>query len=452
MFKSRMKVWSGVALGAILGFVVAAHAAGFFTNGVPVAGGTQFPSTLPLTGLEQIPADTLLAGGASPQSEAITTNQLASFVGSPGTGLNFLIGGDSTTNLYQRATSGASVTTTTTYGGPDRWFYWSGTNTAMTVSQDTTAGDLTPGFKSAFKMARTAAQTGVVPVCMGQVIETVNAIQLAGSTVEASFNAFTGATFSAAAPFNMTVFITTGTGTDEGSAKFAFGINGGGGGGSGWTGQANATAAVVSLGGVSTAGRYAAVANIPATATEVGIALCFTPTGTAGANDYIAFEGIQLIKNNGQSALASATLGFNCTTGIQCKAFDKRLQTLESNYQQRYFYSLKETAAASAFAPCWASSVTVAQCLLTFPTTMRAGPVFSGDGGFTAGFAVPTTTAGGTLGACTALAVSVNIASTVATTQDVLLACTATTVPAAGSAGMLYNNGAAGVIKASAEL
>ena len=42
---------------------------------------------------------------------------------------NWLIGGDATTNLFQRATTGSSVTTTLTYGGPDRWAYWSGTNT-----------------------------------------------------------------------------------------------------------------------------------------------------------------------------------------------------------------------------------------------------------------------------------------------------------------------------------
>jgi hypothetical protein len=52
---------------------------------------------------------------------------------------NALIGGDATTNLWQRATTGSSVTTTITYGGPDRWAYWSGTSTAMTVSRSSTA-------------------------------------------------------------------------------------------------------------------------------------------------------------------------------------------------------------------------------------------------------------------------------------------------------------------------
>ena len=63
---------------AALAIGTLAHSAGFFTNGVPVAGGSQYPSTLPLTGLETIPADTNLLSGLNPASEAITTAQLAS--------------------------------------------------------------------------------------------------------------------------------------------------------------------------------------------------------------------------------------------------------------------------------------------------------------------------------------------------------------------------------------
>ena len=63
---------------------------------------------------------------------------------------NALIGGDATTNLFQRGTTGSSVTTTITYGGPDRWAYWSGTNTAMTVSRDSTAGDISTNYQYGF--------------------------------------------------------------------------------------------------------------------------------------------------------------------------------------------------------------------------------------------------------------------------------------------------------------
>lgn len=62
-----------------LASATAAFAAGMLTNGLPVAGGTQYPSTIPLTGLETIPADTNLTGGLNPASEAITTKQLSQY-------------------------------------------------------------------------------------------------------------------------------------------------------------------------------------------------------------------------------------------------------------------------------------------------------------------------------------------------------------------------------------
>lgn len=80
------------ALGATL-----AVAAGLYTNGVPpvyvpgttgnqsvngVSIGTGY-TTLPLTGLELIPADTQLSGGRAPQTEAISVSQLRLFTVTP---------------------------------------------------------------------------------------------------------------------------------------------------------------------------------------------------------------------------------------------------------------------------------------------------------------------------------------------------------------------------------
>lgn len=71
---------SALLIGALVLATGVAYAGGFFTNGLPVAGQSPYTTTLPLTGLERIPADTQLSGGASPQSEAITTAQLSTFV------------------------------------------------------------------------------------------------------------------------------------------------------------------------------------------------------------------------------------------------------------------------------------------------------------------------------------------------------------------------------------
>lgn len=64
-------------LAGLLGLVASvALAAGLYTNGLPPAGGTQYPSTVPLTGLETAPFDTNLTQGQNPASEAISVNQL----------------------------------------------------------------------------------------------------------------------------------------------------------------------------------------------------------------------------------------------------------------------------------------------------------------------------------------------------------------------------------------
>ncbi len=96
-------------VGALVLATSAAVAGGFFTNGLPVAGQAPYTTTLPLTGVEQIPADTELSGGASPQSEAITTAQLGAFVSQ-----TFSAG------VYSAATNTSSFTATTaqTIGKP----------------------------------------------------------------------------------------------------------------------------------------------------------------------------------------------------------------------------------------------------------------------------------------------------------------------------------------------
>jgi hypothetical protein len=444
-----MKFSKTLLAGALASMGVAgiALAAGLYTNGIPQAGGSQYPSTIPLTGNELIPADTQLGGGLNPATEAISTLQLAGYVGQLPAKSNVLIGGDATTNLWQRATTGSSVTTTVTYGGPDRWAYWSGTSTAMTVSRDSTASDVASGYHYAFKMARTSGQTGVVQMCMAQEIESANVYQLRGQTAELDFHAYTGANFSAANA-NMTAYVVTGTGTDEGMVNLAFGLNAGGGGAAAWTGQANATAAVISLGAVSTAGRYAAVASIPSTATEAAVVLCYTPVGTAGTNDYVAFSGIQLVRNSSLASYASATVGYPCTS-ISCTAFDRtRGISLEALMQYRYYYQINEATGPSVIAVGRSHSTTVAEAFLPFPVPMRVVPTMT----YTAGFATETTAAGGTLGACSALATSSTVASTAAALTGVSVACTATTVPAAGVTIQLFNNGGSGVIKANAEL
>jgi len=384
-----------------------------------------------------------------------TAQKFAGYVGGQPWKSNALIGGDATTNLFQRATTGASQTTTVAYGGPDRWAYWSGASTAMTLSRDSTAGDLPTGAKYAFKMARTSGQTGVVQVCMLQEVESAQAYQFQGQNAELDFHAATGANFSGAGA-NMTAYIITGTGTDEGvagSASVAFGLNAGGGGSGGWTGQANATAAVINLGGVSSLGRYAAVGKIPAGATEIAVALCWTPVGTAGTNDYIAFSNIALVRN--PALTANATAGYSCdnqsNSQVNCSAFERRSQAIETILQQRYFYEIVEPAASKIVSQGGAyMTATICDVAIKLPVTMRVAPTITigGTAESTSTWAVLSKTVTPVVLASTYLIQDAVIGNTIDTIA--LQATTASTT--AGFACQLVGAGGGANIQASAEL
>lgn len=364
--------------------------------------------------------------------------------------VNALIGGDATTNLFQRATTGASVTTTTTYGGPDRWAYWSGAATAMTVSRDTTAADLPAiSYLAAFKMARTSGQTGVIPVCIAQEVESANSYQFQGQTAEFDFHVTAGSNFSAASS-QITAYIITGTGSDEGIAKMAFGLNAGGGGGTGWAGQANAAADVATISTVT--GRFAAVGTIPATATEIGVAICFTPVGTAGTNDYIALAGLQLVRNAALASIASSTTATDCTT-INCTSFDRRPQGVETMLQYRYYYQITESATSAIVeGSCVSSTTSISNCFVKFPQAMRIVPTVTYATGFLASAQAASTSGF----ACTALSNSATVAAFGPSTTGVLINCASSAAgPAAGTSGWLWDAGTGsptGAVKASAEL
>lgn len=368
---------------------------------------------------------------------------------------NFFIGGDAGTNLVQPGgTTGSTVTTTPTYGGPDRWFYWSGTGTNMTVGQSTTAGDLPTSFKAAFKMARASGQTGVIQVCMGQVIENNNAITLAGQPVEMDFHVVAGSNFSGTA---VQAYIVTGTTANESSAKMAYtvsslGPSGGTVGTSpGWAGQALTVNQNITW-GASGSGRITVAGIIPAASVEVGGAICFTPVGTAGTNDYLAISGIQLTRNSALSTVANVTggvqLGLN---DPRAKSFNRRPQALESLLQYRYYYTITEGAAIQSRAMCtMTTSGTAAACLVQFPTAMRISPI----GTFAVGFALPTTTSQTALNNCTGIAAQVTLSTMVASNLNEMVACTNSsgTTAALGISLPLFDNNGTGSMKFNAEL
>lgn len=336
---------------------------------------------------------------------------------------NVLIGGDFSTNPYQRGTASVTgITNTATYG-PDRWFGAGAAGSSITLARTATSATLA-GVSQAMSLQRAAANADVTKICAGQIIETAVAQQFQGQTMTLSWFGQAGANLSAASAV-MQAIVTTGTGTNQAASNLLAAT---------WTGQADATSATTYVLTSTGFQRYQVTFTVPSSETQMAVRLCFTPVGTAGTTDSIIIADAQLEATPGCSA--------NCAT-----PFENRSPAVELALAQRYTYVLTEVTAISPIAPCAAIDVTHTNCIVQFPVPMRTTPT----GVFANGFATPTSTTQATLGACTTLAAATTVASTVGNVLDFLVNCTAGTVPAAGVASFLYSNAGTGKMTFSAE-
>ena len=184
-------------------------------------------------------------------------------------------------NVWQRGTS-ISLTASNAYTYvSDRWGTSTGANQACTISIAAT-GDTTnlPFIQYALRYQRNSGQTGTGGLSLAQNFETINSIPFAGKTVTMSFYARKGANYSAASSA-LLVYLATGTGTDQNQQT------------TGFSGQAlpiNGSTATLT----TTWQRFSYSATIGATATQLCPIFSFTPTGTAGVNDYYEVTGVQI--------------------------------------------------------------------------------------------------------------------------------------------------------------
>lgn len=398
-------------------------------------GQVSFPLYTALTGAE------IIQDEGNPTSGFFKSSLLANYVGTLAGSAqgSALIGGDASSNLFQRGTSVAGITNVTF--GPDRWFAWSGASTGLTVAQDTTAGDFPQTATSGISVTRTGS--GVVQSCVGQDVVTPNAVRFAGQTAEFDFHAIAGSGFSAASS-NLQAYVVYGTGTSEGASAMAYTINTGGGAGAGWTNGAIAASPLVKIS--TTLERVTVAAAIPATVsasavTEVGVALCWTPIGGSPSNDSFTFSLAQLLVNPTLTPSSSvATINSS-----NAKAFIRRLASDEAREQLTYYWEQDEGANSQAlYAPCRATGATAATCVFQFPTRMFAVPTLS----YTAGTIVATL---GTSNASQAVSAA-SIATGGATNYNANVTLTSTSL-SSGVNGFLQagNSTGGGKIKFSAE-
>lgn len=405
--------------------------ASFCTSTVTMFGGQSCAQVVPggpvgLTGLELIPADTNIPNEASPQTATIPSSLLANFSGTP---RNYLDNGSM--NVQQRGTgtvtfAAAAAITSAAYG-PDRWGGSSNVTSGVGRSAPVTTAALLPaGFTSVNTMWRLSGAL-TQPICTHQEIPSLDATALAGKTVTLSYYAAALAGLAADNNNTITTSIYWGTGSDQGYGTMTAtpAIT------PAWTGIAFVAGINQQPQAITTAPlRYSITGVIPATATEVGVALCFTPTATgAGATDGFAFVGVQL------EVAPSPT------------AYEVHPYAQDLLKAQRYFYRVTESAtAATTRGSCTNLTSSIANCVVPFPVLMRAVPTMTYTTGF--GIAVAAQTS---YTACTANATSTT-ATSVASTLAVLMSCaTSAAGGALGTSTTWGDSGGSGIINASAD-
>jgi len=313
-------------------------------------------------------------------------------------------------DIWQRGTSGLTTATGTSNGfTADRWQLYRGAFTAGATASRQATGDTTnlPFIQYCVRVQRNSGNTATQGLSLAQNIENFNSTAFAGRTITISFYARAGANYSATSNA-LAAMVVSGTGTDENQAN-------------GFTGQATVISGTATL--TTTWQRFTYTGTVASTATQLGITINFTPTGTAGTNDYYEITGVQL-------ELGSVATTFTRTGG-----------TIQGELAacQRYYVRFSPSTNYEDYASGIGSSTTNIWGTIQQPVTMRVAPT-----------AVEYSTLGwSTGGALTAIS---SIALQNAGTQRTVLGLTTTGTTLGTPYRVLSNNSTSGYLALSSEL
>jgi hypothetical protein len=243
--------------------------------------------------------------------------------------------------IWQR---GTSVAVTSSAYTADRWMGYrasAGGTISRQVTNDTTN---LPSIQYCARVQRNSGNTSTDYIAIVNSFETINSIPYAGKTVTLSFYARAGANYSSTSNL-MQVILTTGTGTDQ-NALLSY------------TGGTNIVSQAATL--TTTWQRFTYTAAVGSTATELGMYFYFSPTGTAGANDFFEITGVQI--DVGSVALPFRTNG----------------ATLQGELAacQRYFWQIA-TGGDKAIGTGFYNSGTELDCVFPTPVPMRTAPTLT---------------------------------------------------------------------------
>jgi hypothetical protein len=253
-------------------------------------------------------------------------------------------------DIWQRGTS-------FTYGGgipynADRWFTYRD-STGFTISRQTTSDTTNlPNIQYANRVQRTAGDTSTNTIYLAQSFESVTTQPFIGKTVTMSFYARRGANYSSASNI-LIAGIDTGTGTDQNNILT-------------YTGYASAGSVNTTL--TTTWQRFVLTATIATTVTEMGVRFFYTPSGTAGANDWFEVTGIQI--------------DLGTYTASSAPTFRRAGGTIQGELAacQRYYWR-NTVSAGGALMLALGRSTTVADWTIPYPIVMRRNPTAVEYGG-----------------------------------------------------------------------
>jgi hypothetical protein len=254
---------------------------------------------------------------------------------------NLLIGGDFATNPWQR---GTSFTNPSTNYHADRWGNFMQGSPTTSVTKQTPATGIT-----SLRVQRTVASIIVQPLWLFQTVEMANCQDIAGQYLTLTVGMIAGANFSGG---TVAISIIAGQGTVD-SADIL---------GSGFGTISMAVVAGRSPTPTGTPTKFTISGLVPANMNQIAVRLIWTPTGTAGAADYVDFYDIQLERG------AIATL------------FERRPVEVELQLCQRYYYNNKygpSYVGGLAGALYWQGDAVSGHSYyaqLEFPVPMRVSP------------------------------------------------------------------------------
>jgi hypothetical protein len=250
-------------------------------------------------------------------------------------------------DIWQRGTSFTALGKTFT---ADRWWKFRGGDaTGGTWSRQNSATSA-PGTQYCMRIQRDSGNTGTGTLQLYTDFETNSSIIYAGQAITVSFYARKGANYSGG-DFNLT--LQTGTGTDQ--SQFA-----------GFTGETTVltvTATSASM-NTSTFVRYTGTVTLATTVTQLGLKAIWTPTGTAGAADFVEITGIKLEE------------------GSTATDFVRSGGTIQGELAacQRYYY-VHTTGLGNDIAGGWYYSATSVRSSIKFPVAMRVVPTLVATSG-----------------------------------------------------------------------